>query len=125
MMSKTGKIGGWMLLAAGSVAILGAVPATNPTMSIHAIMDNAFDGDDSLVARAAEGKATEAERKLLLDYARALAAKRAPSADVVDWKTRTEAIVAAAQDLVDGKPGAVEAVKKATDCAACHDIHNP
>jgi hypothetical protein len=39
------------------------------------------------------------------------------------WKARTGALVSAAQDLIDGKEGAGDRLRAASDCRACHQAH--
>lgn len=140
-------------------------PATNPSMALGALMKNSFKsnvgitrngrnmnvqwedvqaGDtivtpaNSLAGKAIEGKLTaDADKKLLLDYMKAIAARKTPDVkpktlpdgktvgDAADWKARTSAMIAAAQKIVDNDPAGPAAFKAATDCKACHDVFNP
>jgi cytochrome c553 len=98
----------------------GVVPATQPNTSIKQVMTRAFEGNTSLLAKVTGGTATDAEKKLLLDYCKALAARRAPQNKTADWAERTSAILKAAQGVVDGEKDATDALAKATHCQTCH-----
>ncbi len=39
------------------------------------------------------------------------------------WKAKTGALVAAAQDVIDGKEGAGDRLRTAANCRACHQTH--
>ncbi len=59
----------------------------------------------------------------MLAYYQDLAKNKPEKGELSDWKKRTDAMVKAAQDVVDGKPGATQELGKATNCKACHQLH--
>ena len=52
-----------------------------------------------------------------------MATQKPAKGDEASWKTKTAALVSAAKDLVEKKAGAADALKKASDCKACHSVH--
>ncbi len=96
-----------------------------PTLSIKQVMDKAHKGKDSLFNKVKSGDASDADKKMLVELYTALAADHPKLNDDEDWKTRTEAMVAAAKDVEAGKDGGVDALKKAAACMGCHEMHKP
>jgi hypothetical protein len=91
---------------------------------IIAAMRRVFSGQDPpLIVRAAAGDANEVEKKRLLSVLTGLARTQADRGDPDSWKTKTAALLAAAQDLADGKEGAGDRLRAASNCRACHQIH--
>ena len=129
-----------------SIALAGSVAAATvfvgarsfaddngATPSIKKIMKIGFSGDkknkvDPLCKVVATGKGTHETADQLLQLCKELAAAKPPKGDDADWKTRTDALVAAAEQLDKGdKPSkeAIAAFKSANDCKACHTEHRP
>ncbi len=52
-----------------------------------------------------------------------MASEKARKVDAESWKSKTTALIKAAQLAVDGKKGAGAALKKAANCKACHNVH--
>jgi len=69
------------------------------------------------------GKASDEEKKHLLELYEAMAAGKPSKGEADSWKKLNDAIVAAAKDVVEGKDGAIDALKKATACGDCHSAH--
>ncbi len=115
-------------LAAGLVAVRADDP---PKYSIKEVMDMAHkapkDMKDapSLFKKITTQKGTDDDKKMLVVLYTALAADHPKMNDDDDWKTRTAAMVAAATDVAAGKDGSIDALKKATACGDCHDMHRP
>lgn len=72
-----------------------------------------------------QGKATDDDKKKMLEYYEALPKNKPPKGDEESWKKLTTALVAATKDVVEKKDGAVDEFKKASNCAACHKPHRP
>lgn len=72
-----------------------------------------------------KGDATDEQKAELLKLYKGLAANKPPKGDAESWKTKTKALVDAAQAAVDGKDNAVQLLTKASNCKACHDAHKP
>lgn len=90
--------------------------AAAPKYTIKDVM-KACMGKDKLVSKVTEGKATDAEKKELVDYFKALAENKPKKGSDDSWKTLTKALVEAAEKAD------AEALKKATNCMACHKEH--
>jgi hypothetical protein len=81
-------------------------------MTVKEIMMKAH-GKDGLRAKVMNEKASNDEKKALIDLYTALAANKAPKGDEKDWKERTKKVV----ELV--KTGDPADLKK-IDCKGCH-----
>ncbi|MER3416449.1 MAG: hypothetical protein C4297_09595 [Gemmataceae bacterium] len=94
-----------------------------PKYTIKEVMEQAHKG--GLLKQVLSGKAAKEDRDNLLEYYRALAANKPPRGDLKSWKQKTEALVNAAEaltmDAADKK--ALAALKKASNCMACHNVH--
>ncbi|MBI2823221.1 MAG: hypothetical protein HYX69_00865 [Planctomycetia bacterium] len=94
-----------------------------PKYTIKQVMKEAHK--DGLMKKVAEGKGTKADAEKLLELYQALAANKPPKGDAADWRTKTEALVAAAKEAVAAKPDFGKALTKAANCADCHKAHKP
>ena len=99
--------------------LLGAAAQPKSIKEVMAL----HKGNDSMVAKISQGKGTEEEHKKLLENYEFLATQKPPQGDEASWKAKTSALIAAAKDLVEKKPGAAEKVKAASNCKACHSVH--
>lgn len=75
------------------------------------------------VEKVKKGTATAADKKKLLELYKDLSKNKPPAGDADNWKTLTEDLVSATQDLVDGNDGAKDEFLKAVDCGKCHAAH--
>ena len=110
-----------MKTAAGAVLLLLATQAG----SVHDVMEAANEGKPSLYERVTSGKGTPDEAKKLSDLYQALPGLKPPKGDPKSWKEKATALAAAAKEVADKKPGAVEKLKAAANCKACHGVHKP
>ena len=92
-----------------------------PKYTISEVMQKAMKG--GLCGKVAKGKATEAEQKELAAFFLALHQNTPPKGDADSWKAKTSALKNAAEGVLAGKKGAVAALGKAANCAACHKVH--
>lgn len=84
------------------------------------------DGHKSkLIDKVTGGKASDAEKKTLLDLYKGMAGEEAPKGDQAAWKKKVEALVSAAQGVVSGDQAAGARLKAAADCKGCHSMHKP
>ena len=111
------------LVAAGCAS--SSSSATKPSLSIEHIMEDGFKGKESLSARIAKGQGTAEDFKKIALLTKELALNQPPKGDLASWTEKTRALKAAADDLVAGKAGAVDAFKSAVNCKACHSVHKP
>ena len=110
------------ILVAGMVLVLsgvflmgtnaGAAGKDDPKYKIKEVMKIAMKG--GLCGKVASGKASDDEKKQLIELFTALAANKPPMGDADAWKTRTTALLEAA------KKGDGDALKKAANCMSCH-----
>ena len=91
--------------------------------SIKEVMNACNKGKDALCGKAVAGKSTDEENKKLFDNYSLLSTFKPPAGDEKGWKEKTDALVAAAKDLVDKKAGAADKFKAAIDCKGCHSVH--
>ena len=119
----------WLLCWAAVVAVgpaagrLRGADDEKPKYTIKEVMKKAHK--DGLMKKLADGGGTKADAEELLDLYKAMAMHKAPKGDAESWKAKNKALVDAAQNLVDDKPGARDELKKAANCAECHKAHKP
>jgi hypothetical protein len=122
----------WMKLSVASAVMIGLSALLlvargaeeeggKPAYTIKQVMAKAHKS--KLINKLAEGKGSKEEAQQLLDLYKALGANKPPKGDLEGWKAKTTAMVAAAQEVVDGKEGAGARLQKAANCANCHKEH--
>ncbi len=122
-----------MLKTIMSVFILAAMPLVFMNVTTQAeesdsakhstkeIMKVGFKG--GLLKKVAGGDASDDEKKKLHEMLVALGKNKVEKGDAESWKKLTSALVKASKDVLEGKDGAGEALQKASNCKACHNIH--
>jgi surface antigen len=112
-----------VVLACGWLAFSVATTAEDekPKATIKEVMKACMKG--GLCKKVADGKATEEEKKKLVEQFEALAANKPPKGDEASWKEKTAALLSAAKDCEAGKEGAGAALGKAANCMMCHSAH--
>ena len=90
-----------------------------PKYTIKQVMKTAHKG--GLLKKVSEGKASDEEKKQLVELYEAMAALKPPKGEESSWKEKTTALVEAAKEAQEGK--GVEKLKAAADCKACHSGH--
>jgi hypothetical protein len=106
---------GWMALS------LVAAEEEKPKHTTKQVMKLAHKG--GLLKKVVDGKATDEEKKQLVELYTSLAGNKPPKGDAAAWKEKTDAVVAAAKDAAEGKEGAGALLTKATNCMGCHSAH--
>jgi hypothetical protein len=91
--------------------------------AIKDVMGMAHKGKDSLLSKITAGKGTDEDHKKLLTMYEALATFKPPMGEEKSWKEKTDALIAAAKELVEKKAGAADKLKAASNCKACHSVH--
>jgi hypothetical protein len=112
-----------IVLTVGFVMMAQAADDAKPKYTIKEVMAKAHK--EKLLDKVATGQGTKEDAQQLADLYKALGANTPPKGDPDSWKTKTVAILAAAQDVVDGKEGAGPKLKAAVNCANCHKEHKP
>jgi hypothetical protein len=77
----------------------------------------------ALIFKVRDAESSDDENKKLLEEYTKMATYKPPLGDEGGWKKRVGSAISALQDLVDKKAGAVERVRSATECSACHNAH--
>ena len=108
-----------------AILALGAGFQQKGNAVIKAMMERSHKGRDNIASEVRNGRGTEDDVKKLLAEYKAIAAQKPAVGDAKSWKSRTDAVIAALNDLVAKKPGAVDRVHSATECRACHEAHRP
>jgi surface antigen len=109
-----------MAMAWGAVAMNSGAQDKEKT-SIKEVMKVAMKG--GLCGKVAKGEATEEEKKKLAGLFAALHENTPPKGEKESWDAKTKALVDAANDVLAGKAGASDALRKAANCMACHSAH--
>jgi hypothetical protein len=127
-----------MRLGAGAVAILILIsggtlfaqqskkkppPPTTSARPVKDLMDKTHKEKGALIFLIRDAESTEADNKAILEVYKQLNALKPPTGDEKAWKSRTLNVIAAIQDVIDKKPGAVEKVRSVTECQGCHNAH--
>lgn len=115
----------YRVILPGVLALGALMGATFQDKSAKDVMKESNKGKDSLWAKVTSGKGSDEEAKKLADLYEALSKAKAPQGDEKSWTTKTTALAAAAKDMADKKPGAVDKLKAAGECKACHSVHKP
>jgi hypothetical protein len=88
--------------------------------------DNKETGELALYSKLKKSTDPDEQKKIgaqLVELYTAMGQNKPPKGDADDWKKRSDAVVAAAKDVADGKDGGIDALKKANDCMGCHMAH--
>jgi hypothetical protein len=85
----------------------------------------AHKGKESMLNKITSGKGTDEDHKKLLELYEFMATQKPPQGDEAGWKAKTSALVTVTKDVVAKKEGAIDALKKASDCKSCHEVHKP
>lgn len=94
-----------------------------PKFTSKEIMKAGFK--DGLCKKVADGQATDAEIDQLVEFCTVLAGNKPPRGDAESWKSKTDALVAAAKACAAGEKGSGDLLTKAMNCMACHQVHKP
>ena len=113
-----GLIAGVVVVMLAFTAMLAAEEAKH---SIKEVMKYAHK--EGLLKKVASGQGTKADAEKLVELYKSLGPNKPPKGDAESWKTKTTVLVEAAQEVVDGKPGASAKLEKAANCMECHKAH--
>jgi hypothetical protein len=114
-------VAGVCTMLSAAILVGAGFTAVGEKASIKEVMLEAHK--KGLLKKVAGGKGDKADAEKLLKLYTDLAANKPPAGEAADWKTKTDAIVAAAKEVVAGKEGAGKALTKAVNCGACHKAH--
>jgi hypothetical protein len=89
--------------------------------TIKEVMKAGMAGNTSLLKKVLSGDASSEEKMKLLDLLIDLVENDAPKGDETEWKMMAGMSMLTAAKVVAGREGAIDELKKATDCKSCHD----
>ena len=110
-----------LVIIGGSALVSLNSGAQDEKASIKEVMKVAMKG--GLCAKVAKGEATPEEKKKLAGLFAALHEQKPPKGEASSWDEKTNALVAAANDVLAGKDGSGAALQKAANCMGCHSAH--
>jgi len=116
---------GKLSIVAGLAALVVLLGAGQEFKSIKDAMSATHKGKESMVNKIRDGKGSDEDYKKALAVWEYIATQKPPQGDEASWKSKTSALIAAAKELVEKKPGALEKVKATSDCKSCHSVHKP
>jgi hypothetical protein len=121
-MQTTRVVGLVVAVAFGlSWGLLAAAQDEKPQYTIKQVMQKAHKG--GMMKKIASGQGTKEEAQELLAMYNALGKNKPPKGEPGSWQEKTNALITAAQEVVDGKPGAGMRLQQAANCMACHSAH--
>jgi hypothetical protein len=123
---RTAKYFGMAVLTLGLIAGLGmfrAADEAKPKYTIEEVMEKAHKGKSSLLKQVMTGKASDEQKKQLVEYYEELAKNKPEKGSAEDWKKRTTALVKASKEVAGGNESAKPQLGKAANCKACHEAH--
>ncbi len=108
-----------------AVVFGGGVMAVNnnvaPPKTVKEVMKIAHK--DGLLKKIQGGSASDEEKKQLLDLYVDMLEGEPKKGDKAEFKAMTNALVVSAAKVVLGREGAMDELKKTSDCMACHSKH--
>jgi hypothetical protein len=107
-------------LLTGEMVIANPKAAPEPQNSIKDVMKKAHK--DGLLKKVLAGEGDDADKKMLLDLYIDLVENKPEKGERADWIMAAGPVVVAAGKVVVGRDGAIEELKTATNCKACHDV---
>lgn len=112
------------LIAVGfGLGVFQAAFEDKPKYTIPEVMKTAHAGKDALLKKVGAGTASKEDKEKLVELYTALGQNKPPKGDDKDWKKRTDALLTAAKDVLAGKEGSADQLKKAANCMGCHNAH--
>ncbi len=107
------------MMICGSAALAVNNPFAPAAKSIKEVMKIAHK--EGLMKKVQGGSASDEEKKQLLDLYIDMMEGEPKKGDKTEWKAAAAATVVSAAKVVLGREGAMEELKKTTDCKSCHD----
>src|SRR5438045_2423520 len=112
-------------LAAGAISLLSLAilldsnqAGDKATFTISQLMREAHTG--GLMKKVASGKASDAEKKKLVELYKALSQNKPPKGNEGDWKKVTGDMIKSAEAAAKGDEAAAKSLLKLVNCAVCH-----
>ena len=115
----------WKVFALALIATATVMPLTvaEDGKAIKKAMKEGFKPKSGIFHSVVAGDASADDKKKLLALVTDMAKEMPPKGDEASWKEKTSALIQASQDVVAGKEGSIDNLKKAGNCKACHSVH--
>lgn len=110
----------WCTVCVSFVFLATACTLLEKRPSMKTVMQKGFKGDNSLLKKILEERATQDEKALFVTYVETLPGFVPKKGS--GWSKKTSAVVHAAKSVLDGS-GGLDALKTATNCRSCHEPH--
>lgn len=110
-------------LSTSVVSAWGQDDEEKPKYTMKVIMMEGMKG--GLLKKVASGEASEEETKKMTEMVKAMEKYEVTKGTEEEWKKSVEALSKALKATVAGEEGGADALKKASNCAACHKVHKP
>jgi hypothetical protein len=78
---------------------------------------------EKLLNKVVDGSASKEEKDQLLDLYISLFDNKPPKGESDEWMQHSGMLILAAARVAVGRDGAVDQLKAASNCKACHDVH--
>ncbi len=78
---------------------------------------------EKLLNKVVDGSASKEEKDQLLDLYISLIDNKPPKGESGEWMMNSGRLILAAARVSVGRDGAVDELKAASNCKACHDVH--
>ncbi len=122
---KTSQILLTITVAAALPTFLALAAEDSPIKKAMQSVHKAPKTEEKLSDKIIAGTATAEEKQTAFALYKGMAEGKAPKGDDGAFKVKVGKLITATSDVIDGKPGAIEAYKKAVNCKACHSEHKP
>jgi hypothetical protein len=109
------------LTANVALSLVGAAEAAKPKHTIKEVMTAAHK--EKLLDKVVAGDASDADKQKLLDLYISMIESQPKKGDAESWQKLAGAATMAAAKVVVGRDGAIEELKVASNCKACHAVH--
>ena len=110
----------WCTVCVSFVFLATACTLLEKRPSMKTVMQKGFKGDNSLLKKILEERATQDEKALFVTYVETLPGFMPKKG--TGWSKKASAVVHAAKAILDGSDG-LDALKTATNCRSCHEPH--
>lgn len=120
-----------MLAAVGSCLVIGVGTwvvaqdqdsARTPKYTIKEVMKQTH-GPTKLRDKVLSGDASKEEKDQLLDLYLSMIESRPEKGEPQSWMMKSGRLILATARVAVGREGALEELKVASDCKACHEVH--
>ena len=110
-----------VVLGGGAMAVNNARAAKTVKEVMKLAHKDPIAGKETLLKIILAGSAKDEQKKQLLDLYIDMFEGEPKKGDAGEWKMQAGAAVLSAAKVVLGREGAIDELKKASDCKSCHD----